>query len=110
MLRARQTVSGAGLLRMNAPAQPADLPAIRALLAASGLPGEDLDAGAPGSFWVRGMRSASSGWSGSSCADALRSSGRSRSGATGGDMGLVGRCSRMPSPGPPRSARTRSIC
>ena len=53
MLRARQTGSGAGLLRMNAPAQPADLPAIRALLAASGLPGEDLTRAHLDSFWVR---------------------------------------------------------
>ena len=53
MLRARQTGSGAGLLRMNAPAQPADLPAIRALLAASGLPGEDLTPAHLDSFWVR---------------------------------------------------------
>ena len=38
---------------MNAPAQPADLPAIRALLAASGLPGEDLTRAHLDSFWVR---------------------------------------------------------
>ena len=53
MLRAGETGSGAGLLRMNAPAQPADLPAIRALLAASGLPGEDLTPAHLDSFWVR---------------------------------------------------------
>jgi amino-acid N-acetyltransferase len=38
---------------MNAPAQPADLPAIRALLAASGLPGEDLTPVHLDSFWIR---------------------------------------------------------
>jgi len=38
---------------MNAPAQPADLPAIRALLAASGLPGGDLTPSHLDSFWVR---------------------------------------------------------
>jgi amino-acid N-acetyltransferase len=38
---------------MNLPAQPADLPAIRALLAASGLPGEDLTSAHLVSFWVR---------------------------------------------------------
>lgn len=53
MLRAGQTGSGAGLLRMNAPAQPADLPAIRALLAASGSPGGDLTPSHLDSFWVR---------------------------------------------------------
>jgi amino-acid N-acetyltransferase len=36
-----------------AAAQPADLPAIRALLAASGLPGEDLTPAHLDSFWVR---------------------------------------------------------
>ena len=38
---------------MNVAAQPADLPAIRALLAASGLPGEDLTPAHLDSFWVR---------------------------------------------------------
>ena len=53
MLRAGQTGSGAGLLRMSiAAAQRADLPEIRALLNASGLPGEDLTPAHLDSFWV----------------------------------------------------------
>lgn len=53
MLRAREAGGSERLLPMTvSAAQPADLPAIRALLAANGLPAADLTPAHLGSFWV----------------------------------------------------------
>jgi amino-acid N-acetyltransferase len=53
VLRAGAGCRGEGLLRVIAVAtRPADLPAIRALLTASGLPSADLTPAHLGSFWI----------------------------------------------------------
>jgi amino-acid N-acetyltransferase len=53
MLRAGEAANRGRLLRMTiAAAQPGDLPAIRALLAASGLPEADVTSAHLASFWV----------------------------------------------------------
>jgi amino-acid N-acetyltransferase len=53
VLRAREAGDRGRLLRMSvSAAQAADLPAIRALLAANGLPAADLTPAHLGSFWV----------------------------------------------------------